>query len=244
MLALILAGTSLCSLGAVALAALFLLLPEKARRSLVPAMVSYAVGTLLGASFLGLIPHAQGEMAARSVGLAVVGGIAAFFLLEKAILIHHCHDHECEVHGPVGALILVGDAVHNFVDGVTIAAAFLNSPVLGAATAWAIAAHEIPRELGDFAVLLAAGWSRGRALLWTVLCALPALAGAATGYYGLSALEPLIPVIMALAAGGFIYVAMSDLIPHLQRSPRFGQGAAQMALIAAGLATIFLFDKH
>jgi zinc and cadmium transporter len=142
------------SVGAIAGAALLLFFQEGTRKILLPCLLSYAIGTLLGAAFLGMIPNALEQNTALAISGTVLAGIVIFFVLEKIIIWRHCHEVECEAHGSAGPLILIGDAFHNFVDGFVIAAAFLTSVPLGIAASLAVIAHEIPQEVGDFAILL------------------------------------------------------------------------------------------
>jgi len=139
---------------------LFLLFPEGIRKLLVPWLISYATGTLLSAAFLGMIPASLEQAPAITVMATVLAGVVLFFVLEKFVLWRHCHEDQCEIHGRAGPLILIGDAFHNFVDGVVIATAFLTSMPLGIATAVAVIAHEVPQEIGDFAILLDNGYGR------------------------------------------------------------------------------------
>src|SRR5687768_2306935 len=161
------------------------------RATWVPMLVSFAIGALLGAAFLEIIPHAFEQGEAHQVAFSILGGIFGFFLLEKLLLWRHCHTENCEVHdthtlphdhGRTGTLIVVGDTVHNFVDGILIAAAFLQSTQLGVITAVAIVAHEIPQEVGDFLILLHSGYSRARALVLNMLSSLATLVGGVLGY--------------------------------------------------------------
>src|SRR5262245_3558143 len=171
------------------LAAVSLLL----RASWVPILVSFAIGTLLGAAFLEVIPHAFERGEPREAAAAILGGIFLFFVLEKLLLWRHCHTEHCEVHDPhqpgshdhgrSGLLIIVGDTVHNFVDGLLIAAAFLQSVELGIVAAVAIIAHEIPQEVGDFLILLHSGYSRGRALAMNLLSSTASIVGALPGVF-------------------------------------------------------------
>lgn len=170
------------SIGAVAGAALFLLFPEGIRKTLVPCLVSYATGTLLGAAFLAMIPAGLEQAPAQGIMVTVLAGMVLFFILEKFVLWHHCHEDPCEVHGGAGPLILIGDAIHNFVDGIVIAAAFLTSIPLGIATALAVIAHEVPQEIGDFAILLDNGYGRMKALMLNTLSAAATLPGAVAAY--------------------------------------------------------------
>lgn len=221
-----------------------------ARSGVVPLLISYAIGALLGAAFLEVLPNAveaQGDAATTTS--IVLAGILGFFVLEKLVLWRHCHDDRCEGHEPhaqgedhgrSGLLILVGDTFHNFVDGVLIAAAFMQSVQLGIVTALAIIAHEIPQEVGDFLILLNSGYSRGKALAFNLLSSLATLVGGLLAYFALSAAQGAVAVLLALAAASMIYVAVADLIPGLHRRPELKATAEQMLLIAAGVASIHL----
>ena len=228
-------------------AALFAL---TARGGWVPHLISYAIGALLGAAFLEVLPHAieaQGD--AGTATAIVLAGILGFFVLEKLVLWRHCHDDHCEGHeahaaredhGRSGLLILVGDTFHNFVDGVLIAAAFMQDVRLGIVTALAIIAHEIPQEVGDFLILLHSGYSRLKALAFNLLSSLATLAGGLLAYFALSALQGVVPVFLALAAASMIYVAVADLIPGLHKRTALAATLQQVLLITAGIATILL----
>ena len=172
------------SFGGLLLASTLLLFREGVRVKLVPWLVNYAVGTLLGVALLALLPEALQILPPRRVFESLLGGILLFFVLEKLVLWRHCHTNDCEVHGTAASLVLIGDAFHNFVDGTMIGAAVVTSLPLGVSTAIAVATHEVPQEVGDFAVLLHAGYSRSRALLLNVLSGVSAIAGA-----GLAGLE-------------------------------------------------------
>jgi zinc and cadmium transporter len=228
------------SIGAVAGSALFLFFPERIRKALVPSLVSYATGTLLGAAFLGMIPAGLKQAPAVPVMAAVLAGIVFFFVLEKLVLWRHCHDSECEVHGGGGPLILIGDAFHNFVDGVVIAAAFLTSIPLGITVSLAVIAHEIPQEIGDFAILLDSGYGRTKAILLNGLSASAALPGAVAAYFWLGEAQTAVPYMLALAAASFIYIATADLIPGLHRQMGPVASLRQFILLLAGIATIAL----
>jgi zinc and cadmium transporter len=229
------------SLGALAASGIFLLLPDATRTMLLPALVSYATGTLLGAAFLGMIPTALEEATATAVSTTVLAGLVLFFVLEKLVLWRHCHDNQCATHSQAGPLLLFGDALHNFVDGVVIAAAFLVSPALGIATALAVIAHEIPQEVGDFAILLESGYSRARALVLNGISSLATLPGALITYLWLEQTRGLVPYILALSAASFMYIAIADLIPNLHRQTSLGASVRQITLLCAGIGTIALF---
>ncbi len=213
-------------------------------------LISYAIGALLGAAFLEVLPHAieaQGD--AGTVTSIVLAGILGFFVMEKLVLWRHCHDDHCEGHeahaakedhGRSGLLILVGDTFHNFVDGVLIAAAFMQDVRLGIVTALAIIAHEIPQEVGDFLILLHSGYSRLKALAFNLLSSLATLVGGLLAYFALSALQGVVPVFLALAASSMIYVAVADLIPGLHKRTALAATLQQVLLITAGIATILL----
>jgi zinc and cadmium transporter len=211
-------------------------------------MVSFAVGALLGAAFLGILPHALDTAPAGSghklMGV-VLAGVLVFFLLEKMVLWRHCHTDECETHSPhgtakpaAGYLILIGDSLHNFVDGILIAAAFLADFHLGIVTALAVITHEIPQELGDFAILLHSGFSRSRALGYNVLSSLATVAGGVLAYGFLDSAQGAVPYVLAIAASSFIYIAVADLIPGLHKRVEMRSTVQQGVLIAAGVGII------
>ncbi len=238
------------------LAGLFLLVPAQKRASALPHLISFATGALLGAALLELLPTAvrsAGLAHTHLVGMAVVGGIVAFFVLEKFVLWRHCHVEDCDSHSPQqhdprerasGVLILVGDAIHNVLDGVLIAAAFLHSVPLGIATSIAVFAHEIPQEVGDFAILLHSGMSRGRAFALNLLTGLASVAGGLIAWFALAQAADLLPYALAVAAACFLYVAVADLIPGLHRRVEPLASVQQVALIAVGILVIVLTDLH
>ncbi|TAK38600.1 MAG: ZIP family metal transporter [Betaproteobacteria bacterium] len=212
------------------------------RLSWVPMLVSFAIGTLLGAAFLEVIPHAFEQGDAHVAAAAILGGILGFFLLEKLLLWRHSHEeHEPgHDHGRSGTMIVVGDTIHNFLDGVLIAAAFLQGTELGIITAVAIVAHEIPQEVGDFIILLNSGYSRARALALNVLSSCGTLIGGVLGYYALQVFVRWEPVLLGVVAASMIYVAVADLIPGLHRRPELRATVSQTVLIAAGITAIAL----
>ena len=220
------------------------------RAAWVPMLVSYAIGALLGAAFLELLPHAfEGAMSVRSVAGTILAGIFAFFILEKLVLWRHCHVEDCDVHdqhadahdhGRSGMLILIGDSFHNFCDGILIAAAFMENTQLGIVTALAIIAHEIPQEVGDFLILLHSGYSRTRAFMLNLASSLAMFAGGLLAYFALQALQGWVQSILALAAASMIYVAVADLIPGLHKRPELRATLSQSVLIALGVSSIWL----
>ena len=228
------------SLGGLAVASLLLLLGGPVRHSVIPGLISYAVGTLLGVALLALLPEALAALAPRAVFLTLLAGILGFFMLEKLVIWRHCHDDECDVHDRSAPLILVGGAVHNFADGAIIGAAALASVPLGISTALAVAAHQVPQEVSDYAILLGAGYTRRRALTMNTLTACTGVVGALV-IYGLAGSTPTaLPYVLAFAAGNFLYVAMADLIPGLHSGTVSVGAAQQVLLIAAGIVTVVL----
>ena len=230
-------------------AAVFLLLPDAVRNRALPHFVSFAIGALLGAAFLALLPHAmQGVQNYHALGLTILLGVLGFFLLEKLVLWRHCHTEHCEAHAPdedqhgqaAGTLVLIGDGMHNLVDGVLIAAAFLTDIHLGIVTSLAVAAHEIPQEVGDFAVLLHSGYSRSKALVFNVLASFTTLIGALIAYWSLADFQTVLPYILAVAASSFIYIAVADLIPGLHKRLQISATLQQLTLIGAGVLVIYL----
>ena len=227
-------------------ASVFLLFKESVRERLIPHFVSFAIGALLGAAFLALLPHAViGVKDFHEIGLTILIGIFTFFLLEKMVIWRHCHSHDCEAHGEhdvkqtSGMLVLIGDGLHNFVDGILIASAFLTDFHLGVVTSLAVAAHEIPQEVGDFAVLLHSGFSRSKAFIFNIIASLTTIVGAVIAYYSLEDATNILPFILAIAASSFIYIAVADLIPGLHKRTRIIETLQQMAMIMAGVIVIY-----
>ncbi|MDP2239767.1 MAG: ZIP family metal transporter [Burkholderiales bacterium] len=216
----------------------------------VQVLISYAVGTLLGAVFLELLPSAFGMADnIEQVAATILFGILLFFVLEKLVLWRHCHIEECEAHDPhtvkhdhgrSGLMIMIGDTFHNFVDGILIAAAFLANTELGIVTALAIIAHEVPQEVGDFVILLHSGYSKRQAMLLNMLSSAAMIVGGVLAYYALQTMQQWIPTLLGLAAASMLYVAVADLIPGLHRRPEIQATIQQVILIALGVATIWL----
>lgn len=238
-----------------AVAGLFLLLPEARRVQALPHMVSFATGALLGAALLALVPHAimgAGLFRVHDIGIALVAGIVLFFVLEKFLLWRHCHSEDYETHEAhehhrqqaSGVLVLIGDAFHNALDGVLIAAAFLTDFHLGMVTALAIMAHEIPQEVGNFAVLLHAGMGRARAFAWNIATSLTAVVGGVIAYFFLRQSLGLLPYALAIAAASLLYVAVADLIPGLHRRSDTRASLAQVALIGLGVLVVSFAESH
>jgi zinc and cadmium transporter len=215
------------------------------RAAWINSLVSYAIGALLGAAFLEVIPHAFEHGEPHRVAASILGGILVFFVLEKLFLWRHSHDHEEDAHaghdhGRSGTLIMVGDSIHNFLDGILIAAAFLQDVKLGIITALAIVAHEIPQEVGDFVILLNSGYSKTKAFCLNILSSAATLVGGLLGYYALHVIEGWTPVLLGFVAASMIYVAVADLIPGLHRRTALRATVSQTVLIALGIGSIML----
>jgi zinc and cadmium transporter len=242
------------------------LIASRASAAQVPILISYAVGALLGAVFIELLPHAFNRSDDLKVTAAtILGGLLLFFILEKLVLWRHCHIEECEAHDPhddhsapavavaahhhggdhgrSGMMILIGDTFHNFVDGVLIAAAFLADTQLGIVTALAIIAHEVPQEVGDFLILLHSGYSKKHAFLLNLLSSVAMVVGGVLAYFALQTMQQWVNTLIALAAASMLYVAVADLIPGLHRRPEIRATIQQVTLIALGIATIWLVGE-
>jgi zinc and cadmium transporter len=238
-----------CLAGGVLSVALAAVAALSAQPKHVPLLIGYAIGAMLGAVFLKLLPEAFARADGAPMGAIVLGGILAFFTLEKLVLWRHCHEQTCESHGAPalghdrgrsGLMILVGDTVHNFVDGVLIAAAFLADIRLGIVTALAMIAHEIPQEIGDFLVLLHSGYTRRQAIAFNLLSSLATLLGGVLGYLALNRVEALVPPLLGIAAASMLYVSVADLIPGLHKRPELRATAQQLLLIGLGVGSIWL----
>ena len=219
---------------------------------IVPHLVSLSTGVLLGTALLDVLPEAfESKASPQSLFVTLLAGLIFFFLLEKAELYRHGHHHEGDHHhhhhgfdvaqaGRGGWTVLMGDSIHNFCDGIIIAAAFLADTRLGVVTALAIIAHEIPQEVGDYIVLLNAGFSRARALAYNAASGMAAVVGGVIGYFVVGPWEALFPYLLVVAASSFIYVAVADLIPQLQHRLTLRQTLAQLAWLATGVALVAL----
>ena len=213
--------------------------------------VSFAVGTLLGAAFLEIIPHAY-ELSRdlHQISLIVLVGILVFFILEKLLVWRHCHGSHCENHSPVvnhdvkkGSILIIGDCFHNFIDGILIASAFIVDINLGLITALAIIVHEIPQEISNFSILINSGYSLSRTLLMNIITGFAMIIGAILAYFVLNDLEFLIPIILAFAASSMIYVAISDLIPSLHKKVEIKQTFQQTFSIFLGVLIIYFLHS-
>lgn len=247
----IIAVTLLGGVLSVVIASLFAIYAKAAQ---VPTLISYAVGALLGAVFIEVLPHAfESASSVESMAATILGGILLFFVLEKLVLWRHCHVEQCEAHDPPaqvthdhgrsGLMILIGDTFHNFVDGILVAAAFLTSTELGVVTALAIIAHEIPQEVGDFLILLHSGYTKRAALLLNLLSSAAMVVGGVIAYFALQTMQEWIPPLLGLAAASMLYVSVADLIPGLHRRPEIKDTVQQVLLIGLGIGTIWLVGE-
>ena len=245
---------ALGGIASAAFAVAFLWVPPAHSARILPHFVSFATGALLGAALLALLPEAiegAGVAGAYGLGMALVAGLVLFFVIEKLVLWWHTHAHESHTDAALpaapphthrerasGVLVLVGDSIHNALDGVLIAAAFLNDVSLGFVTTFAVAAHEVPHRVGDFALLVNAGFSRQRALYLNLATGLASVLGAIVAYFALRRAMGALPYALAFAAAGFLYIAVAGLIPGLHRRSDPRASAIQVLLIALGVATI------
>ncbi len=205
--------------------------------------ISFAAGGLLAAAFLDLIPESFEKTEPENTILWVLFGFLVFFLIERVIVWYHCHDEHCDIHASK-QLIIFGDSMHNFLDGVAIAAGFLVSIPLGITIALAVMFHELPQEFGDIGILIHGGWSRRKAILYNSLSALTSLAGALLVYFFSNFFtQGVMARLIGLVAGGFIYIASSDLIPEIHKEYNRKRSAAQLALFIVGLVAIAIIAR-
>ncbi len=216
--------------------AILIAVKETALKKVLLVFVSFASGSLLGGAFFHLIPEAFSTLD-DGIFIAVVFGLLVFFLFEKSIW-RHCHERECKVH-PFAYLNLAGDGMHNFIDGIAIAASFLTSESLGIITTLAVLMHEIPQELGDFGVLLYGGFSKRKAISLNFLSAILAITGALMTYFFIGFLPPS-KYILAFTGGGFIYIATTDLIPELHKETGTKISIVEVAFLILGIMIMIL----
>lgn len=241
MLLTIIIAILLGSILSIVLSGSLLLLNNKRLDKISNALVSLAGGTLLGAAFLGMMPKAVSLLPGQKVFMIVLAGIIVFFIIEKLILWHTCHNKNCERHqGATAPLILIGDAFHNFIDGVVIAAAFSASEAFGIAVTFSVFAHEIPQEVADFGILIRSGYSRRKAMLMNLLSGLSALPAGILAYYALQTAQNLIPWFLAFSAASFIYISLADLFPQMHKKTNLLASLQQLLLILSGIGMIVL----
>ncbi len=233
------------SVGSVALAGAMLMLNNEKLETVSTYLMYFAGGSLLGATFLGMIPKAISMADAGIVFKIILSGILFFFVLEKIILWRSCHNKNCERHTHAAAqIILIGDAFHNAIDGVVIAASFLSSFDLGVFITLTVIFHEIPQELGDFGILIKSGYSRSKALLLNLLSGSTAIVFGLIAFYSLAYVKDLIPYALAFSASSFLYIALADLIPEMHKKTTATASLKQIVLIVLGIVVIYLVLGH
>ena len=221
---------------------IFIFLREKILNKILFFLVSFAAGTFLGVAFLDLLPEALEEGFKEAVPIFILLGILSFFVLEKFLYWHHHHTGKEEVHG-FTYLNIIGDGIHNFLDGAIIAISFLNSTALGIVATIAVIAHEIPQEIGDFAILIYGGFSKAKALVYNFLTALTAVIGSLATYFYSSAIESSNTYIIAFVIGAFTYIASTDLIPEIQKEKDLKKSLVQFVLLGLGIFLIWLIGE-
>ncbi len=202
-------------------------------------LVGLSAGTLMGGAFLHLLPEALEGMQINNVFGILLLAFIIFFCIEKFFHWRHCHDEECNVHS-FGPMNLVGDSIHNFIDGLIIAATFLADVRLGIATSLAIAVHEIPQEIGDFGVLIYAGYQRRKALAMNFLVALTVVLGGIAGFFLSSSIDNLTSYLLPFAAGGFLYISTSDLIPEIRGEKNIKKSIFSFIFFLIGILIMYL----
>ncbi len=234
------------SVGAVSAAAIFTMSSDKIREKLISVLISYATGILLTTALLGLIPealHTFEHGKENIIMLVVLGGIIFLFFLEKIIIWRKCQDEKCEIHGSeaAGPIVLLGDSLHNFTDGLMIAAAFLTNPSTGVIASIAVILHEIPQETGDFGILLYSGYSKKKAYMLNVLSGATTIPAAILGFYIFDSMQFLVPYMLAFSAASFLYIALTDLTPELHKKWGLYHTISQLMLILLGIITMYVF---
>jgi zinc and cadmium transporter len=236
----IIAAVFIGNVASVLLASLLLRLNSSRLQKSIRHINAFAGGTLLGAAFLGMLPNAVKQLNYQA-SYIVLGGILFFFVIEKVMLWRVCNNEHCNRHSQSGALMLmIGDSFHNFLDGIVIAAAFLNNQAFGIIVAISVFAHEIPQEVADFGVMIKAGFSKQKTIWYNIFSGFTAFAGAfAAWFYGVYT-QMALPYILAISAAGFIYIALADLIPDLHRKSSFKEASVQFLLLLTGIGVIIV----
>jgi len=203
-------------------------------------MVGFSAGSLMGGAFLHLLPEALENTKALTVFTYTLIAFAIFFVIERFLHWHHCHEGKCNFHA-FTYMNLIGDSIHNFIDGMIIAGSYIVNVPFGIITTIAVIAHEIPQEIGDFAVLLYGGFKRAKALMFNLLSALTAVIGAIVGYFISSSAAGFTDFLVPFAAGGFIYIAASDLVPEIHKTNKLKESAFSFALFVLGVLFVWIF---
>lgn len=243
-LIIILSAVLLSGAGSILLAAGILKLKKEKLHIITPLLVSFAGGTLLGAAFLGMLPKSVNLLSGKMPFVLTLLGLMFFFILEKIILWHYCHNKDCKRHKNASAqLILFGDGLHNFIDGVIIASAFMTSQSFGIVIALSVLAHELPQEIADFGVLIESGFTKKNAVWANLLSGLTAVPAAVISYFWLESAKQAIPYILSFSAASFIYIALADLFPQLHQKTKIKDSIIQILLIFMGILTIFIIKQ-
>jgi len=216
-----------------------LLIREKIFKKIIFLLISLSAGVLMGGAFLHLIPEILEKNKDPKIFLYVLVGFILFFFIEKILHWRHCHNGKCSIHS-FAYLNLLGEAVHNFIDGLIIAGSFILNTKIGIATSFAVALHEIPQEFGDFGVLVYGGFKKSKALILNFVIALTSIMGGIVGYYSLGYFENSIPLLLSLASGGFIYIAASDLIPELKKEKDITKSLVTFCIFIVGIILMLI----
>jgi len=239
----LLALSLMASVLGVVFAALFLLVPETARAKIIPYLINYAIGILLAAACLRLLPKSFALLPSAAPAMATfLAGLFCFAALEKTMIWRHCYKEDCRVHSATAAMLNIGNSFHDFMDGVVIGSTYLVSPALAFSTTIAIIAHEIPKDTGNFAVLLASGWNRKKAFFVSAAISLSNLPGAFLAYYALDSFKPALPYVMAFSASSFVYIALADLVPFTNHKKECGNPLLELLFALGGVATILFVN--
>lgn len=223
------------------IAVIFLFFKKETLHKITLFLISLSAGALIGGAFLHLLPEAAEKIEANKLYLITLSAFIFFFFMEKLLFWRHCHEDDCAVH-PMGYMNLIGDSLHNFIDGLVIASTFLIDFKLGIITTLVIALHEIPQEIGDFGVLLHAGFEKKKALLINFLVALAVVFGGVVGYFISFSLDSIIPYLLPFAAGGFIYIAASDLMPEIRKEINLKKSIGSFVVFMLGIVLMLLLD--
>ncbi|MFA5406861.1 MAG: ZIP family metal transporter [Candidatus Nanoarchaeia archaeon] len=216
-----------------------LLFKDRLFKKILMGLVALSAGALLGGAFLHLLPEAMNEFGFEGINEFVIIGFVLFFIVEKTLGWRHCHDKECKVH-TFAYMNLFGEAIHNFIDGIIIASSYTINFELGVATTIAVIMHEIPQEIGDFGVLVYGGYSKKKAITLNLLIALTCVLGGVIGFYISNSIDGFTKALLPLAAGGFIYISASDLIPELKKEVSLGKSMATIITFLAGISLMML----
>lgn len=216
------------------------LIKDKVLNKILDYFVALSIGALIGAAFLDLIPEALDRANYTLVFFYVIAGFIIFYIIEKVLHWRHCHEPKCERHSTFAYINLVGESVHNFIDGLIIAASFIINPAIGISSVLAIGLHEIPHEIGNFSVLLYAGFTKKKALFFNFITAATAVIGGFVGYFLFSTINNALVFLVPFAAGGFIYISASDLIPEIRKEENFFKSFLHLIVMLIGILMIYL----